>query len=535
MSLFLRCGLRRRPSRTPLTTIGLAGALVAVSLTACTLGSSEPELKPSPARPAATPSGASAAPNGGDQGDPATDARYAAYYGQKVSWSACRDGFECTKVAVPVDWEAPSDARLNLSVIRRRATGDRLGSLFLNPGGPGVPGVSFLRVAASSYGDPLREAYDLVSWDPRGVGESQPLTCLPNSALDDFFAQDATPDTPAEETQIVQDSKRFAQACVAGSGDLLEHVDTISTIKDLDVLRAVVGDQLLTYMGASYGTYLGLWYAEMFPRRIARMVLDGVVDPALTNAQFAQGQTLGFSRALEGFVDDCLRQRECPLKGTRADAYSQLDRLSAVIDTKALRTDDGRELTQSLFTTGLFNALYSKQNWGVASAALTEAFKGNGTTLLLLADDYLQRDEKGQYSQLIQASAAISCLDRSETRTLDQQRTDAAALKAKYPPFGDVIGWSGLTCSQWPTPSTVPVRKIRAAGSPPIFVLGTTGDPATPYEWAQSVAAQLDNGHLLTRKGSDHTGYGLGSRCTDRAVEGYLVSGVVPGDGAVCS
>lgn len=544
MFLLPRLGSRRRSA--PLLVLTACSAAL---LTACTFGGSSSDgvlPTPSPPGPAATPAGAQGTPGSTDDPgaspsaspvDPATDPQFAAFYGQKVTWTGCKDGSECAKVTVPVDWAAPSGATLKLALIRQKAKGKRLGSMLFNPGGPGVSTVNWLREGGfSSFGKAIRNSYDIVGWDTRGVGSSDPVTCLPNSALDRFFSEDATPDTPAEEATFTADTKAYVAACQANTGALLKHVDTISTAKDMDVLRAVLGDSVLTYMGASYGTYMGAWYAQEFPWRVGRLVLDGAIDPSLTSAQFAQGQAQGFARAVQGYVDDCLRKRDCPLKGTREDAYSQLAALSAKIDARPLRTDSGRPLTQALFNTGLLQGMYSQQLWPLVTTALTEAFKGNGTTMLLvLADLYNERDDNGTYGQALQATATVYCLDHPETRTVDQIAADSAALKAAYPPFGDVIGWGSVACSLWPYPGVTPTQKLTAEGARPILVVGTTQDPATPYEWAQALASQLSSGHLLTRKGQGHTGYNQGSTCTDRAVEAYLVGGVVPKDGTVCS
>jgi hypothetical protein len=265
------------------------------------------------------------------------------------------------------------------------------------------------------------------------------------------------------------------------------------------------------------------------------MVLDGVVDPSLTAAQLADGQAMGFSRALQAYVDDCLRNQGCPLRGTRADAYGQLERLVAQADAQPLRTDGGRPLTQTLLTTGITYGLYAQQLWPAVSKGLTQAFRGNGTTLLLLADAYTRRDPSGKYDPLLQAFYTIDCLDHPDTRPVQAIAADAARLKATYPPFGDVLGWGQVTCEVWPYPGVVPAQKITAVGAKPILVVGTTNDPATPYEWAQSLAAQLSSGRLLTRKGEGHTAYQNGSACTDSAIERYLLRGTLPAAGTTCS
>ncbi|MFZ0157527.1 MAG: alpha/beta hydrolase [Kineosporiaceae bacterium] len=518
----------RTPARRRLRVPGLAVAvLLAVVMSGCTPATTnEPATKGEPAPAAATRSPT--------RPDPATDPAYAVFYGQKVTWKGCQDGFECTSVTVPMDWDKPAGQTLTLAVARSKAKGKRIGSLFLNPGGPGVPGIPYLRSVVGELPKEIRKAYDIAAWDTRGVGDSRPkITCLPNSALDAFYAADATPDSPAEVADMVTSLRAFAAACTAHTGALLGHVDTISTVKDMDVLRAVVGDQTLTYKGASYGTFLGAWYAQLFPWRVGRLVLDGAVDPSLDSTQYTQGQAKGFVRAVQAYVDHCLRSRGCPLRGSRADAYGQLERLITRADAQPLRTE-GRPLTQALLVTGLIAAMYSEQLWPALTQGLTQALAGDGTTMLLLADSYLERDADGTYGNLLQAFTTIGCLDSGETRSVEQIAADAAAMKAKEPLFGDTFGWGGLSCAVWPLPDVVPQQRTTAVGAAPIVVIGTTNDPATPYEWAQGLASQLSSGRLITREGEGHTGYGMGSACVDAAVNAYLLHGTVPAEGLTC-
>ncbi len=516
-------GATRRPMRRVLAlglalvlVLGLVGALITI-----TGGGRTPD--------AVAPPGSVVA----DASDPATDGRYQAFYSQELDWSGCGDGLQCADVTVPLDWDAPEGATIDLAMIRLPASGRRIASLLGNPGGPGASGVEYLRAAADSYGKALRSSFDIVYWDTRGTGESAPVTCLPNSALDEFYATDATPDTPAEEEAFVNDSQAYAQACEKNSGPVLDHVDTISTARDMDVMRAALGDETMVYLGASYGTFLGAWYAELFPWRVGRLVLDGAVDPSLTSAQYAEGQAMGFARAVQAYVDDCLTEADCPLRGSRQDAYAQLDRLMARVDEQPLPTSS-RPLTQALLVTGLVQGMYSQQLWPLVTDALTEAMNGDGTSMLLLADLYLDRGEEGTYGPTLQQLAPIYCLDHAETRTVEEIAADAVRLETEYPPFGDDIGWGSLGCALWPVEAVVPTQKLAARGAGPILVVGTTQDPATPYEWAQGLAEQLSSGVLLTREGEGHTGYGMGSACIDEAVEGYLIRGVVPDDGTRC-
>jgi pimeloyl-ACP methyl ester carboxylesterase len=479
------------------------------------------------------PPSTAASPSG--RVDPAAQASLARFYGQHLEWTACGGAFQCTKLTVPVDWAHPDGDVLQIAVLRKRATGSRIGSLLLNPGGPGVGGASWVRAAADTFGKSLQSAYDLVGWDPRGTGQSAPVRCLDDKALDEMYATDATPDDDREVQQLVQESADFARACADRSGPSFAHLDSISNAKDMDVLRAALGDAVLSYYGASYGTYYGAWYAQLFPWRVGRLVLDGAVDPSLSSAQYSAGQAMGFGRAVRAYVKDCLANDGCPLRGTVDDAFAQLRALLVKADESPLRTAGGRELTQSLMAYGLARGMYEQAFWPTISRGVTQAMRGDGTTLLALSDDYLERSSGGHYGQSLISLSPISCLDHPETRSVGEIAAQARELGKDYPPLGDFIGWGALSCKVWPLPAVVPTQKLTAPGAAPILVVGTTDDPATPYEWAQGLAGQLSSGRLLTRTGQGHVGYRQGNRCIDRAVERYLVQGTLPAEGTVCS
>lgn len=465
--------------------------------------------------------------------DPAEKPEFAPFYQQKITWRDCDQGFECTSVRVPIDWAAPSGATLDLAVIRRKASGHRIGSLLMNPGGPGASGVDWVRQAASGYGSSLRSSFDLVGWDPRGIGGSSQLKCLPNEQLDAFVSSDPTPDDATERQKLIDDTKQFASGCKLRSGELMKHVDTLNTVKDMDVLRALLGDKTLSYFGASYGTFLGAWYAQTFPWRVGRLVLDGAVDPSLDAKGYIDGQAMGFARAIEAYMTDCLAQRDCPFRGSLNDAESQLGDIIERSDQQPLPTASKRELTQALLITGVVQGMYSDRLWHSLNEALTQAMQGDGTGLLALADQYYERDKNGQYGAVLQSNGPIYCLDHPETRTIEQIAADAVDLQRRYPPLGSSMGWSAMSCRNWPVRAVLTPQRLTAQGAAPILVVGSTGDPATPYEWAKALASQLSSGRLITREGFGHTGYGE-STCIDTAVDQYLVSGKLPDEGTVC-
>lgn len=506
----------------------LVRLIAVVAVAAATVAGCSPPFDSGPAPK--TPTAATRAPTA----DPAQDPQFAAFYRQQLQWHACGDSLECATATVPVDWSKPAGDTLGLNLVRHRATGTRIGSLLINPGGPGVAGADWVKQGWSLFGSSLRDSFDLVGWDPRGTGNSDGITCESDSQLDAFFAVDATPETAAERTADVAANQQFAAGCKTHAGALFTHVDTLSTVKDMDVLRAVLGDQTLSYYGASYGTFLGAWYAQEFPWRVGRLVLDGAVDPSLDAKGYVEGQAMGFERAVTAYLADCLQQSGCPFRGTQQQALAQLGSLLAAADGTPLRTSTSRPLTQSLMATGIAYGMYTTTLWHTLSDALTKALQGDGTALLTLADAYNERDAKGHYDGTLQAYSPIYCLDHAETRTLDQIAADATDLGRRYPPLGDFIGWGAIDCLNWPAPAVLKPQRLTAPGAAPILVVGTTGDPATPYEWAQSLASQLSSGRLLTRVGSGHTAYLSDSSCIDSAVDDYLVSGNLPPAGKVC-
>jgi pimeloyl-ACP methyl ester carboxylesterase len=499
-------------------------AVAIVALAGCTfVGGSD--VTPSP--PATT------TPAAGLE-DPADDPASARFYAQRLAWRDCGGDFQCSSLTVPLDWVQPAGQTIDIAVNRLPAEGDRIGSLVINPGGPGVSGIQFARYARQAFGRDILQHLDIVGFDPRGVGQSDPVECLPDSQLDAYVASDATPDDPGEVSSAVAQVRRFGAACVRNTGPLIRHVDTLSAARDMDVLRAALGESALIYHGASYGTFLGAWYAQTFPWRVGRMVLDGAVDPSLNSAQYVRGQAQGFNRALRAYLADCLASSGCPLRGTGQQALDEVGQMVDSADSAPLRTSSSRLLTQSLMATGIAQGLYSVQLWPQLTAGLKAALAGDGTGLLALSDLYLERDRRGHYGQVLAANPAIYCLDSPEPRTPAEIAADAAQLQRLYPPLGSTAGWGALGCAEWPVKAVLTPQRLTAPGAAPILVVGTVDDPATPYEWAKGLASQLSSGRLLTWEGHQHTAYHQGSRCIDDAVEAYLLAGTLPPAGTRC-
>ena len=492
---------------------------------------------------AACSSGGAPAAEREDTSTPAPDATVGVetgleqFYEQRVVWEPCDEEFQCTVLRVPLDYDRPEGEVIDIAVLRAPATGgDRLGSLVVNPGGPGASGLNYVRGARAVVSGAVRDRYDVVGFDPRGVGESTPVDCLSDDELDDFVATDASPDDEAEIAEIRAQSEALGAGCLERSADLLPHISTVDVARDLDVLRAVLGDEQLTYLGKSYGTFIGATYAELFPERVGRMVLDGAMDPALPREDVALGQADGFERALRAYLDQCLAD-DCPLGRTLGEAQVTLDNLLAVIDAQPLPTgDEDRPLTQSLAILGIAYPLYLRADVGypALTEALTAALAGDGSTLLTLADLYLHRDEEGYQNNLNEAFYAVNCLDRPDTVTVAEIQEAEERFAEVSPLFGPYLAWSGLPCVTWPVESTAAPGPLTAEGAAPILVVGTTGDPATPYEWAVSLADQLTSGVLLTYEGFVHTAYRKGADCVDDAVNLYFIDGEPPQDGLVC-
>ncbi len=474
------------------------------------------------------------APTGTGESGPAGLERF---YSQQPEWDDCDDGNLCTWVEVPLDYEQPDGETLRLRVLDVPATGEAEGRIVVNPGGPGGSGVDFATQIASAFGDDVRERYDVVGVDPRGVGASEPaVDCLDDAGMDAWIATDATPDDDAEREALDAANRTFGEGCVQRSGELADHVTTEEAARDLDVVRAVLGDETLSYYGASYGTQLGATYADLFPDKVGRLVLDGAVDPALPPVEGAAGQNQGFQRALTAYLEDCTSGDECPLGDDVDAAQQELGDLVEALDADPIRVGD-RELTQTQAIYGVAVTLYDRASWPYLTQALDALRQGRGDVLLMLSDLYFERGADGSYASNSQeAFTAISCLDATGAAPLSDDEVVAATQRFRdvSPVFGDFFAAGLNSCQDWPATTDTPQQPPTATGADPILVIGTTRDPATPYEWAESLAEQLDSGVLLTREGDGHTALASGNGCITDAVAAYYLDGDVPGDGTVC-
>ncbi|MEU2429500.1 alpha/beta hydrolase [Streptomyces sp. NPDC007861] len=447
--------------------------------------------------------------------------------------------WECSFMEVPRDYADPDGETIELALIRGKARdqANRIGSLIFNFGGPGGSGVSTLPAAAKDY-EKLRERYDLVSFDPRGVGRSQAVECADNQQLDEYYAQDATPDDATEEKAYVDRLRSYASGCEEHSGADLPYVGTTNAARDMDLMRQVLGDDKLHYVGFSYGTELGGVYAHLFPEKVGRAVFDAVVDPNSDSVQGSLGQAKGFQLAFDNFAADCVaRGDECQLPGSTPEEIQQfvLD-LLARLEKKPIPATGDRKLTQTQATNGIAEALYSKETWPYLEQGLDEADGGNGALLLALSDALNGRNRDGDYSNIQSANAAVNCVDYKERYSLAQTKARLPEFRKASPLFGEYLGWGLMGCSEWPVPGKWEHPDVSAPGAPPILVIGNTGDPATPYAGAKAMAEALGQGVgvEMTYRGEGHGAYGSGSACVQKNVDGYLLEGRVPPAGTVC-
>ena len=461
------------------------------------------------------------------------------FYGQRLEWTDC-EGAQCASLEVPVDYARPQGDTIKLALVKvpARRSSHRIGSLVVNPGGPGGSGVDYARAADFIVGKGVRDAYDIVGFDPRGVGRSAPIDCLTDSQLDAFLGADPTPDDAAEEQAFADTARSFAQSCAATAGPLLGHVSTQDAARDMDVLRATLGEEKLTYLGKSYGTYLGSIYASLFPTNVGRMVLDGVVAPDLTPEELNLGQAKGFELATRQWAAYCVRQGDCPL-GSSVDAVMQGLRtfLKSVDQSPLPRTGDNAvpRLTEGWASLGIAAAMYDQGAWQTLTDAMGDAVGGDGTALMQLADQYADRNPGGQYAgNIMEVIYAVNCLDKADSNDVALRHQQAEDSLKDAPTWGPFLMWSSLPCGVWPVKATGAPEKITAAGADPIVVIGTTRDPATPYEWSVRLRDQLADASLITFDGDGHTAYTRSNSCVDDAVDTYYLKGTVPKDGLRC-
>ncbi|PZF62977.1 alpha/beta hydrolase [Curtobacterium sp. MCBD17_013] len=457
-----------------------------------------------------------------------------------VHWTACGHD-RCAAVEAPLDWEDPGTRAIHLALIEHRATGKRLGTLLVDPGGPGESGVdlvgSSVRNAVTAT---VARHYDVVGFDPRGVGYSSAVHCGGAAELDRYLYS-VLPGTIGSSTWLAADRERartFAHDCAEHTGALLGHVDTVSAARDMELLRADLGTRRLDYLGYSYGTELGSVYASLYPHHVGRFVLDGAVDiwtPTSTDGVVAQAK--GFEGDLRAWARACVRGSEsavvgdatCPFTGTVDHAMSRIRHLLHAADTDPLTASDGRRLDGATLSTAIVNDLYSTTEWPALTTMLRGVAAGDPAKAFHAADAYNGRRSNGKYwDNATEAFTAIGCLDGGADDVTADMRHEAKQLAHAAPTLGRYQAYGDVTCGQWPDGMVASPPPPTHGGQDPVLVIGSTGDPATPYHQAKTLAALFPSGHLVTHVGEGHLAYNYGDECVDDTVDAYLVQGLVP-------
>ncbi len=441
--------------------------------------------------------------------------------------------FQCRKVQVPQDWNNRDNGKtFEISVIRARATDqrDRIGSLLVNPGGPGGSGFDLAVYLTQGLPAEITRRFDIVGFDPRGVSRSTPIECYNSADLDASFGADPDPVSQQAFDDIAALTKRMVDGCAAKYGDRLPLYSTEQAAHDMDKIREEVGDPKLTYLGYSYGTLLGATYAQLYPQKIRALVLDGAVDPQISSVESSENQAMGFERAFNNFAAWCGdNAARCDLDG---DARAVVDKLVEQAYNAPVRHSDGRRATPGWIMYAVISAMYTKARWPDLGTALADLSKGDADGVFELADAYADRDSSGDYTNMFDANSAVNCADEANPVTLERIRALQSEWRQKYPLFGAPLAMSLMTCAVWSS-TRDPYPTGRAEGAPPILVVGTKGDPATPYEQTPKLAEMLGVGVVLTWDGEGHTAYPE-TRCITAAVNKYLIDLTTPKVGTVC-
>ncbi len=473
----------------------------------------------------------------------------ARFYEQKLTWGDCAaeeqprggtalTGMECSRLTVPIDYANPDLGTVALAVGRYRATGadtGRKGSLVFNFGGPGASGVTTLAEAKDTY-ESLGRRYDLVGFDPRGVGRSSPVDCG-EEAEEELAEGDGAPQTPdgrrldAGALVAEAEAEAVAAACARHTGKLLPHVGTVNVSRDMDVLRQALGEEKLNYVGISYGTRLGSVYAAQFPARSGRLVLDAV--DTLTESSRVSGlnQARAFQQAFDTFLATCAERypEDCPLGGTVADATRTVDRVVASLSRAPLKAPDGTAFTVADLRGAMSTSMYVPQAWGALAFGIAEIDEDRDPSVLVELNELA--DAPGNADE---ASLAVNCADDPDRTPLTEEELAAAEKEFEQasPDFGrDMIG-GAFSCTGWPA-GTDYIRKLENISGPEVLLIGTRGDPATPYRWTEETAKRLGNAVVLRYEGVGHGAY-ASSPCVREKADAYLVDGILPDDGTSC-
>ena len=459
-----------------------------------------------------------------------------------VKWGSCTEklaamaSLRCGRIEVPLDHADPDGPTIELELARSASKGspdERIGSLVINPGGPGASGIEFLAGASQVMPSSITDRFDLVSFDPRGVGSSTPVSCIDDDDKAESLSGDLTPDDPDEVAEAVEEQEELLEGCRERSADLLEHMSTADVAADLDLIREALGDEKLSYLGYSYGTAIGAAYATMFPSSTRALVLDGSVSPGASEEEITLAQAQGFDATYARFVERCNAAADCPLGPDAAAAITEVRNRLA---TDPIRSDGAagtRVLGPDQFDLALATALYDTSLWGTTAKAIAEIDESGADVLWTLIDRQTGRQADGSFDNSTEARTIVNCSDTTERPSIDEATAAAERIRAAAPTFGEALGWSTLSCIGWPQ-AAAPFPELTGADAPPILVVGTLGDPATPFVWSEQMSEALESAVLLTYEGAGHTAFLRGGQCIEDAVVDYLVDLQVPEPGTSC-
>lgn len=504
-------------------------AATAIALTGCI--PLPPALPTAPAATSSTDPGQPPWEPTGEQVAPGLEQ----YYGQDVDWTDCGANW-CGTITAPMDWFGQGEETIELAVTVAPATGEREGAILYNPGGPGASGVDYVQQYADYLIRPeVREHYDLVGFDPRGVGQSTPISCYDDpKELYDWLWE--IPEGPAPEPlsdedlqQQLESAQWFADSCLEHTGDYLQHIGTEQVASDMDLMRALLGEDRLDYLGVSYGTLIGSTYADLFPENVGRMVLDAAVAPDSTDFDGTLYQAAGFELAYGNFAADCLQQADCPFEAdTEEGVLAETRALIDDLDEDPIPVADGRELGSSAFFVAIAANLYADFQWQALRAIIGDVLEGSGESAFQAADEYYGVNPDGTFADnSLEALIAVNCLDYPAVTDWDEIRANAERILAAAPTLGpDFIGLG--SCAAWPFEATREPHEITAPGAEPIIVIGGRNDPATPYQQAVDLADMLESGVLISVDAEGHGQYGQGDACVDEPVDEYFLTGVAP-------
>ncbi len=499
-----------------------------VMLAACSDGSNEGRTTQTVAPESVVPDDTQATtPESTDPPETAPVTSDSTFVGDRtITWNDYGDGTSDGMLEVPMDYTRPDGATISLYVVRHSATdpANRIGTLLVNPGGPGSGGSGLAFAAGNIYGQQLLDRFDIIGWDPRGTGVSEPaVDCVDD--YDRYFGLDSSPDTPQERQALIDAGTEFGEACAAALGETLGYVSTENSARDMDAIRQALGEDTISYFGFSYGSELGATWATLFPDTVRAVVIDGAVDPTVRYLQQNLQQAAGFESTFSTFLAACSSTQTCAFHND-GDAEGAYDRLADAIDATPVSVGDDRtEVTQGVLTTAVAVAMYDQGSWPRLEQALADLQAGDGDGVLALYDDYYGY-RGGEWDDSYEAYFAIACLDDPGSTGPDDLYSHEAEFAAAAPRLGRSWMAELTFCSVWPVP-TVGQVVITGKGAGPILVVGTTGDAATPLESTRNMARALEDGHLVIVDADQHTGYGVNG-CVNDAVDNYLVDPTAP-------